>query len=115
MQTRDKNQELAGLIEQLNRIGTQAPFWKAVARSLNRPRGRQFEVDLTDLQKKGADAVLVPGSVLGNGEIGKKLTVAALRFTRSAQEKIRAAGGETLSIREMLERSPTGAKVMIMG
>lgn len=34
--------------------------------------------------------------VLGDGELGKKLKVSAHRFSRSAEEKIRAAGGEAL-------------------
>ncbi|MGE5473538.1 MAG: 50S ribosomal protein L15 [Ignavibacteriales bacterium] len=32
--------------------------------------------------------------ILGNGEIKKKLTVKAVRFTKSAEEKILAAGGK---------------------
>jgi large subunit ribosomal protein L15 len=40
--------------------------------------------------KKSYDGV----SVLGNGEITKKLTVRAARFTKSAAEKIEAAGGK---------------------
>jgi large subunit ribosomal protein L15 len=36
-----------------------------------------------------------PVVVLGNGEIAKKLTVRAHRFTKSAGEKIAAAGGST--------------------
>ncbi len=34
-----------------------------------------------------------PVKVLGNGELGKSLTVAAHKFTRSARGKIEAAGG----------------------
>jgi large subunit ribosomal protein L15 len=32
--------------------------------------------------------------ILGNGEIEKKITVRANRFTKSAAEKIEAAGGK---------------------
>lgn len=32
--------------------------------------------------------------VLGNGEISKKLTVVAAKFSKSAEEKIKAAGGK---------------------
>lgn len=35
-----------------------------------------------------------PVKILGNGELTKKLTVDAARFTKSAMEKIQAAGGE---------------------
>ena len=36
-----------------------------------------------------------PVKVLGNGEMGQALTVAAHKFTRSARAKIEAAGGTT--------------------
>jgi large subunit ribosomal protein L15 len=32
--------------------------------------------------------------ILGNGELGKKLTVKAHKFSKSAVEKIEAAGGK---------------------
>jgi large subunit ribosomal protein L15 len=41
------------------------------------------------IRKIGADGI----KVLGNGEIGHALTVRAAKFTASAEEKIRAAGG----------------------
>lgn len=42
------------------------------------------------LIKKEYDGV----AILGNGEISKKLTVQAARFTKTASEKIEAAGGK---------------------
>lgn len=42
------------------------------------------------LVKKTLDGIVV----LGNGEISKKLTVQAVRFTKTASEKIEAAGGK---------------------
>jgi len=69
-------------------------------------------VNLADLQKRFSageevspltlrDRALVRGAydvlkVLGNGELNKPLKVAAHRFSRSAAEKIRQAGGEVL-------------------
>jgi large subunit ribosomal protein L15 len=44
----------------------------------------------TGLIKKELDGV----KVLGNGELNKKLTVKAARFTGSAKQKIEAAGGK---------------------
>ena len=46
------------------------------------------------LIKKLEDGV----SVMGNGEITKKLTVNANRFTKTAKEKIEAAGGKAIVI-----------------
>ncbi len=55
------------------------------------------EVTLANLKEKN----LAKGSfdvlkVLGNGELTKKLKVSAHRFSKSAQEKIEKAGGETV-------------------
>ena len=47
------------------------------------------------LKEKGLINKLYDGvSVLGNGEITKKLTIQAARFTKTASEKIEAAGGK---------------------
>lgn len=47
------------------------------------------------LKEKGITKKLYDGvSVLGNGNLTKKLTVQAARFTKTASEKIEAAGGK---------------------
>lgn len=50
-----------------------------------------------------------PVVVLGNGEISKKLTVRAHRLTKTAQEKIAAAGGSV----EILELKVKGAHATV--
>jgi large subunit ribosomal protein L15 len=52
---------------------------------------------------------LKPVVVLGDGELSKKLTVRAHRFTKSAQEKIDKAGGST----EKIEQKVVGARVTV--
>ena len=42
--------------------------------------------------------------VLGEGELAKKLTVTAHSFSKSAVEKIEAAGGTVMRLREPVER-----------
>lgn len=47
------------------------------------------------LKEKGLVKKLYEGvAILGNGEISKKLTVQAAKFTKAASEKIEAAGGK---------------------
>lgn len=52
-------------------------------------------VDAEALKARGVVRKVASGGlkVLGNGELGHALTVRAARFTASAEEKIRAAGG----------------------
>ncbi|KAF8875339.1 60S ribosomal protein L18-B [Gymnopilus junonius] len=43
-----------------------------------------------------------------------KLTVAALRFTQSAKERIIAAGGEALTLDQLALRAPTGSNTVLL-
>jgi large subunit ribosomal protein L18e len=117
MKVKNKNPELRELIEKLNTMGVENPIWKAVARSLNRPRRKKYEVNLYRLEKytKPNETIIVPGVVLGTGELTKPLKVAALKFSEKAEEKIKNSGGSCLSIEELAEKNPKGSKVRIMG
>ena len=52
-------------------------------------------VDATAMAEKGIiKCACLPVKVLGNGELTKKLTVQATKFTATAKEKIEAVGGK---------------------
>ncbi|MEL7087105.1 MAG: 50S ribosomal protein L15 [Planctomycetota bacterium] len=51
----------------------------------------------------------LPLKVLGEGELTKKLTVTAAKFSKSASEKIAAAGG-SVTVVEPVGRRPKGVK-----
>ena len=53
------------------------------------------EVNAQTLMERGAINEVLDGvKILGNGELTKSLTVKAVKFTASAQEKIEKAGGK---------------------
>jgi large subunit ribosomal protein L15 len=73
--------------------------------------------DLEERFEAGADVTLdalkaaglvrklsIDVKVLGQGELTKRLTVSAHRFSKSAVEKIEAAGGTAVRLREPVER-----------
>ena len=60
------------------------------------------------------EIVLVPGKVLGNGILEHKVNVAAMSFSKSAEEKISTAGGECMDILEVIEKYPKGSGIRIM-
>jgi large subunit ribosomal protein L18e len=43
-----------------------------------------------------------------------KLSIAALRFTRAAKERILNAGGEVLTLDQLATRAPTGANTILL-
>ncbi|MEM5813122.1 MAG: 50S ribosomal protein L18e [Candidatus Aenigmatarchaeota archaeon] len=67
---------------------------------------KDIEVNIYKLEKlcNDGDVVIVPGRVLGSGEITKKLTVYALGFSKPAKEKIILAGGKALKLKELKEK-----------
>ena len=117
MKIRDKNPILKGEIEKMHKAGIEKPLWKAVAKGLNRPRRKRYEVNLSRLEKFATanETVIVPGAVLAEGEVKKKLTVAALKFSAGARKKIEKAGGKCLSIEELFRENPDASKIRIMG
>lgn len=58
---------------------------------------------------------MIPGKVLSSGSLTKKITVAAWAFSEKAKEKIQKAGGECISIEELIKRNPKGSNIRIIG
>ncbi len=114
LKLRDKHQQLQSLIIELDH--KEKPIWKAVAKGLNRPNRKGFAINLFRLDKltEGKETIVVPGVVLGTGEISKQLTVAALKFSGSAEQKIEKAGGKCLDIETLVKQNPDGKGVRIL-
>ncbi len=91
-------------------------IWKDIAWRLEKPRRQRAEVNVSKINRytKEGDTVIVPGSVLGAGKLEHKVTVAAWKFSETAKKKIVEAGGEVLTIEELIERNPKGSGVTIM-
>jgi large subunit ribosomal protein L18e len=113
------NPNLVGLIGKLKEASrvNKAPVWRDIALRLEGPSRNWAEVNISRLDRYAGEneTVVVPGKLLGSGEIGKKVTVAAYRFSGQAKEKIVKAGGKDLSIEELMAKNPKGSKIRIMG
>ncbi len=108
------NPRLIRLINKLER--SKSPLWKDVAWRLSLQR-RRAEVNVSKIDRYASEGevVVVPGKVLGNGEIKKKVTVVAFNYSKSAKEKLLNAGCEVLTIDEYFEKNPEGKNVRLMG
>jgi large subunit ribosomal protein L18e len=94
-----------------------APIWKDIACRLEKPSRSWAQVNLGHVSKhtQKGDTVVIPGKLLGMGNIDKAVTVAAFSFSDSAVSKLRKVGGENLSIRELVEKHPKGRNIKIIG
>jgi len=93
-----------------------ARIWRYVAELLERPRRRRVVVNLSKISRyaKPGEVVVVPGKVLGAGALNKPVTIAAMSFSLAAVEKIRAAGGKTMHILDLVKENPRGSGVRIL-
>ena len=112
------NPQLIALIEILEEAADEheAAIWRDIARRLQKSSQRWAEVNVDEIAKhlNDGETALVPGKVLGSG-IAPKMDVAAFSFSRSAREKIEAAGGTCLSIRDLVDQKSDGRNVRIIG
>ncbi len=92
-------------------------FWRPIIEAISSPNSRRPVVNVGKISRftKVNDVVLVPGKVLGDGVIDHPVTVGALAASRSACEKVRAAGGSLLPLIEFAERYRDGSKVIVIG
>jgi large subunit ribosomal protein L18e len=93
-----------------------ALIWKRVRELLYRPKRRRIAVNISKLNRytKEGDTVVVPGKILGSGYIDHKIKVAAYDFSLSARKKLKDAGCEILTIKELLSENPRGREVKII-
>ena len=92
-QTYKTNVYLQQLAVDLYRFGNEnkVALWKRIADDLIVPTRQKRLVNIfkLDLYSKDGETIIVPGKVLGTGDIHHKVHVAAFDFSRSAVDKIK--------------------------
>lgn len=90
------------------------PLWIEVAQILTMPKRKIKDVNLSDIQNSEGKIIVVPGKVLSQGEISKKVQIAAINFSEKSKEKLEQAGCEVLSIKELILKNKEGKGVTIL-
>ena len=117
-ETESTNPERVQLIRFLKKQSREknAKIWLDIAENLAKPKAQRATVNLSRINRntKKSDVVIVPGKVLGTGNLNHSLTIAAFDVSDTAEKKLKAARAKHLSIPELLEKNPTGANVKII-
>ncbi|MFX1259082.1 MAG: 50S ribosomal protein L18e [Promethearchaeota archaeon] len=94
---------------------TKKRIWRKISKKLSGPRRNRVEANLYRINKKtkNNDIIIIPGKVLGIGDLDHKLTIACLTSSKSAKKKIEASGSKLISIEELLEKNPQGKNIKI--
>ncbi len=117
--TGSSNEHLRALITELRTQGAlnNVQLWRRIADDLEKPSRQRREVNVSRIDRctEANDIVVVPGKVLGTGNIAHQVTVGAFAFSETAKESIENAKGKCVSIQELLKKNLKGQKVKIIG
>ncbi|MHA2430210.1 MAG: 50S ribosomal protein L18e [Promethearchaeota archaeon] len=94
---------------------TKRRIWKKISKKLSGPRRSRVETNLYRINRKTKqnDVIVIPGKVLGIGELDHKLTIACLDCSKPARKKIEDSGSKLISIKELLEQNPEGKNIKV--
>lgn len=94
-----------------------APIWLRLAELALKPSSARRVVNVGQIDKftKNNDIIVVPGKVLGTGNLTHKITLCSFSISNSGAQKILNSGGKILSLSELVKSNPTGKGVKIVG
>ncbi|HME87073.1 MAG TPA: 50S ribosomal protein L18e [Candidatus Nanoarchaeia archaeon] len=117
--TNKTDSELRQLVVDLCKVSSESKsqLWRRVADDLLKPTRNRRLVNIfkLDMFAQDGDVIVVPGKVLGTGDLHRKVTVAAFSFSDSAVAKIKEAKGTVLTIKELVTKNPSGKDVRVFG
>ena len=113
------NPVLQTLIHELKKrsIEQSVALWKRIANDLEKPTRQRRVVNLSSISRytKENEIIVVPGKVLGAGDLSHKVTISAFQFSNGAKEKIEKVGARIVPLLELSKENPDGKGIRIIG
>ncbi len=90
--------------------------WNIIASVLSGSKKNRLNINLEEIDKKSEDGetIVVPGKVLSQGEINKKVKIIALSFSEKAKEKLLKAKIETSNMLEEIKKNPEAKGIKVL-
>lgn len=113
---RKSNSEVVETILSAKKESKNSKTWLEVASLISRPKRKQIKMNLDriDNETKEGDNIVVPGKVLGQGELSKKVKIIALSFSESAIKKIEDNKGKFSYINEEIKNNKKAEGLKIL-
>ncbi|MHB8546963.1 MAG: 50S ribosomal protein L18e [Nitrosotalea sp.] len=94
-----------------------APIWERLADLALKPTRAKRTINLGQLDKfvSDNDVIIVPGKVLGTGNLSHKITLFSFSISTTGAKKITQSGGKISDISQIIKNHPTGKGVKIIG
>ena len=103
-------------IDQILRLALKNKNWESIAKVLSGPTRQHSSVNLSliDKQTTPGDTVIIPGKVLSQGEITKKVRICSIGISAGAKEKLKKTKSEYVSIMEEIKKNPKAQGLKII-
>ena len=90
--------------------------WEKLAEELSKPTRKRREVNIYKIDRytREDEIAVIPGKVLSEGNLTKKITVAAFKFSAKSKNKINKIG-KAISLQQLIKENPKAKKVRILG
>ena len=90
--------------------------WLKVANIISTPKRKNIALNLRDINEKSSDGeiIVIPGKVLSDGEINKKIKISAISYTKQAYEKLKKSKIESNKLIEEITKNPNATKIKII-
>lgn len=113
------NQVVMQMAKELKQASSKndAPIWAKLAKLALKTSASRRVVNLNKIDEVTKDnaIIVVPGKVLGTGNVSHKITLSSFSISNTAAKKILESGGSIISFSEMIQKFPTGKGVTIIG
>ncbi len=107
--------KLVGELEKASR-NNNCNLWKVCANWISKPTRKRAQVNLYRLDKYALEnaTIVVPGKVLGIGNVSKKFSIAAFQMSREAEKKLQDAKCTVLTFKDVVEKNPKGTGLVLL-
>ena len=90
--------------------------WFRIAEIISGPRKKRISLNLDEINEdfNDGEAIVVPGKVLSQGELHKKIKIVALNFSENAKEKLSRGKKDFATIEEEIKKNPDAKNLKII-
>lgn len=110
-----KRKKNPALVETIN-SAKKNEKWKEIAEILTYPRRKKRYLNLGQLNKlvESGEKIVVPGKILSQGILDKKIKLSAFSFSEEAKEKLKEAKIEFNYIEEEIKKNPSAEGIKLL-
>ncbi len=90
--------------------------WMEIAQIISGSTRKYPSVNLKDINKKSADGdtIVIPGKVIGAGELNKRIKICAVKFSSSALDKMKTSKSEAVTLVDEIRKNPRAQGIKVI-